>query len=76
MEAFILDTRTLDSLADVYADDATLTFVTDSGNHAVTGVDNIIADEKESLNNSYTLSHQYTMTHVAFLDDGSANATS
>lgn len=73
-EAFLLDTRELTSLGQVYTDDAKIEW----HNLGTTwdGLDTIISTEQSALNNSYTLMHQYTMSLINVYDNGTANATS
>lgn len=72
-EAILLDTRDLQNLGLVYADDARVSFPT-GGNH--TGLADIIAFEERALNNTFTLVHTYVNTLVTFNEDGTANAIS
>ncbi|KAJ0116631.1 hypothetical protein J7T55_009781 [Diaporthe amygdali] len=72
-EAFLLDTRDLTKLGQVYADDGSIQFA-DEEPHV--GVANIIAFEQEALNNTFTLVHTYVNSLITFNEDGTANATS
>lgn len=73
-EAFLLDTRDLTNLGQVYTDDATV--VWQNLGDSWVGLDDIISSEQHALNNSYTLMHQYTMSLINVYDNGTANATS
>ncbi|KAI3400352.1 hypothetical protein diail_3369 [Diaporthe ilicicola] len=71
-EAFLLDTRDLTNLDQVYADNAFVQFPGVSRS----GLADIIAWEQAALNNSFTLVHTYVNSLISFNEDGSANATS
>lgn len=73
-EAFLLDTRDLTNLGQVYTDDAVVQW--NSRADIWNGLDEIISSEQGALNNSYTLLHTYAMTHITVYDNGTANATS
>lgn len=73
-EAFLLDTRDLTNLGQVYTDDAVVQW--NSRADIWNGLDDIITSEQGALNNSYTLLHTYAMSHIEVYDNGTANATS
>lgn len=72
-EAFLLDTRDLTKLGQVYTDDATIQFGSEEPH---VGVTDIIAFEQVALNNTFTLVHTYVNSLISFNEDGSANSTS
>lgn len=72
-EAFLLDTRDLTNLGQVYTDDATIQFGADEPH---SGLADIIAFEQVALNNTFTLVHTYVNSLISFNEDGSANSTS
>lgn len=73
-EAFLLDTRDLTNLGQVYTDDAVVQW--NSRADIWNGLDNIISSEQGALNNSYTLLHTYAMSQIVVYENGTANATS
>ncbi|KAK7699871.1 hypothetical protein SLS64_011301 [Diaporthe eres] len=72
-EAFLLDTRDLTNLGQVYTDDATIQFGSEEPH---SGIADIIAFEQVALNNTFTLVHTYVNSLISFSEDGSANSTS
>lgn len=72
-EAFLLDTRDLTNLGQVYTDDASIQF---NAEEPHVGLTDIIAFEQVALNNTFTLVHTYVNSLISFNEDGSANATS
>lgn len=73
-EAFLLDTRDLTNLGQVYTDDAEVHW-TAYDDHWY-GLADIISSEQTALNNTFVLMHTYAMSHIDVYDDGTANATS
>lgn len=73
-EAFLLDTRDLTNLGQVYTDDAVVWWRTYE--EVWDGLDAIISEEVSGLNNSFTLLHTYAMSHIDVYEDSTANATS